>query len=263
MFRVIRYFLAITFICYGLVKLLGGQFIYESDWVITARTTDGPTLVWSFFGYSPVYGRLIGLSELVAGLLLLFRRTQTLGAVVLFPITANITVMDFCFDFPPVKYFSLLLTCLCILLLARDHRRLWIAFFQPEPADAGQPGSNPSAERVKPWGWSVRLGFAILAVPAFLFVLNLFGSSVTADPVGAARERCLAEGWQPEDLEFKRWTATGWSGINRESQVDFVGKRAGREQAIHLDLRRPHSFTGWQVTAYHEEPVRIRPTAPN
>ena len=35
-------------------------------------------------------------------------------------IAANITVMDFCFAFPPVKYVSLLLTVLCLVLLAFD-----------------------------------------------------------------------------------------------------------------------------------------------
>src|SRR5262245_59721379 len=52
----IRLTLGAIFVVYGLVKLLGGQFIHD-DWVIDSRTTDGTTLVWSFFGYSKLYGQ--------------------------------------------------------------------------------------------------------------------------------------------------------------------------------------------------------------
>src|SRR5438874_698566 len=106
-----------AFITYGLVKILGGQFYY-GDFVIDSKTTDPTTLVWCFFGYSPVYGRFLGFCELAPGLLLLFSRTKTLGAVALLPVTLNITVMDFCFGFPAVKYTSLLLTLLCAILVA-------------------------------------------------------------------------------------------------------------------------------------------------
>jgi hypothetical protein len=116
--------LGVTFVLYGLVKLLGGQFVYHHDWVIDGRTTDGATLVWCFYGYSPTYGRLIGLAEALPGLLLLFRRTRLLGALVLLPIAANVTVMDFCFDFPPVKYFALALTAGCAALVAAERGKL-------------------------------------------------------------------------------------------------------------------------------------------
>src|SRR5438105_7219403 len=92
----IQLFLAITFIFYGVVKLLGGQFRYE-DFILDSRSMDGPTLVWSFYGYSPVYGRLIGVAEILPGMLLLIPRTRTLGALLLLPLAANIAVMDFCF----------------------------------------------------------------------------------------------------------------------------------------------------------------------
>src|SRR5690348_11790542 len=108
---VCRLIVGIAFVAYGTVKLLGGQF-HHGDFVIDSRTTDGTWLVWCFFGYSPVYARFIGLCELVPGLLVLFPRTTTLGALALLAVSLNITVMDFCFDFPSVKYTALTLTLL-------------------------------------------------------------------------------------------------------------------------------------------------------
>src|SRR5919199_1527561 len=128
-----RLVVGFAFIAYGTVKLLGGQF-YHGDFVIDSRTTDGTWLVWCFFGYSPVYARFIGLCELGPGLLVLFPRTRTLGALALLAVSLNITVMDFCFDFPPVKYTALLLTLLCAILVASDYRKLKMVFWDdPSP----------------------------------------------------------------------------------------------------------------------------------
>src|SRR5215469_2473027 len=95
----IHIFLGITFLFYGLVKVAGGQFKYDG-FVLDSQTTDGPSLVWCFYGYSPLYGRLIGLAEIIPALLLFLPRTRTIGALLLLPIAANITAMDFCFHFP-------------------------------------------------------------------------------------------------------------------------------------------------------------------
>jgi uncharacterized membrane protein YphA (DoxX/SURF4 family) len=120
----IRWVVGLAFVVYGTVKIAGYQFIYTHDWTVSGQMTDGTTLVWVFFGYSPVYGRLIGLAELVPAVLLLIPRTATLGALILLPIIANITVMDFCFGFPEVKYTALLLTSLCLVLVAADRHKL-------------------------------------------------------------------------------------------------------------------------------------------
>jgi hypothetical protein len=119
----IRLFLALVFTFYGGLKLLGGQYYY-GDWVIDKHTTDGTSLVWAFYGYSPFYGRATGLFELIPALMLLHRRTATLGAAALLAVGLNITLMDFAFDFPLVKYFALGYTLLCVVLLVHDRARL-------------------------------------------------------------------------------------------------------------------------------------------
>lgn len=240
----VRLFLAVTFLVYGSVKLSGGQFHY-GDFVLDSRTTDGPTLVWTFFGYSPVYGKLIGLAEVGAGLLLLLPRTRFLGALVLFPITANITVMDFCFDFPAVKYFSLLLTCLCGLLLAADYRRLLALL-----GNGRWQEKTAAAPEQRRFGCGHVL-LLLVGLPAGLFLVNLVVASLPNDPVPAAMARCRAEGWRDDQLVFQSWRADGWSGINRKGYVVFRTK--GQVPMLLLvRVERPHSFVGWQVVDYHE-----------
>ncbi|WP_170068040.1 DoxX family membrane protein [Lentzea guizhouensis] len=120
---VLRLLLAAVFIMYGTIKLLGGQYYY-GDWTIDKATTDGTSLVWAFYGYSPFYGRATGLFELIPAVMLLFRRTTTLGALGLFAVALNITLMDFAFDYPEVKYFALAYTLIAAALVLSDRRKL-------------------------------------------------------------------------------------------------------------------------------------------
>jgi uncharacterized membrane protein YphA (DoxX/SURF4 family) len=129
----IRLFVALVFLVYGTLKLAGGQYYY-GDWTISKASDRGPYLVWAFYGYSPVYGRLTGLFEVIPALLLLFGRTSLIGAGGLFAVGLNITLMDFAFDFPMVKYFALLYTVLCAVLVLYEKPKLTALLSRPEPA---------------------------------------------------------------------------------------------------------------------------------
>lgn len=128
----VRVLMFAVFAGYGSIKLLGGQYDY-GDWVISNRTADGTSVVWAFYGYSPVYGRFTGLYELLPALMLLSRRTATLGAMALFAVSLNITVMDFAYGYPMVKYFALAYTLLCLFLVVQDRDRLLAAFWDLPP----------------------------------------------------------------------------------------------------------------------------------
>ncbi|MCH6160883.1 hypothetical protein [Streptomyces marispadix] len=130
----LRLVLFVVFAGYGTIKLLGGQYDY-GDWTISNRTPDGTSVVWAFYGYSEVYGRFTGLYELVPALMLLSRRTVTLGAMALFAVSLNITVMDFAYGYPSVKYFSLAYTLLCLVLVVHGRERLIAAFWERPGAE--------------------------------------------------------------------------------------------------------------------------------
>jgi uncharacterized membrane protein YphA (DoxX/SURF4 family) len=125
----VRTLLALIFIAYGTLKLAGGQYNYGA-YSITDRTPLGPGTVWAFYGSSPVYGRVTGLFELVPALLLLHPRLFTLGALGLFAVELNITIMDWCFNYPSVKYMVTAYTLLTAFVIWSDRGRVLNAFWK-------------------------------------------------------------------------------------------------------------------------------------
>ena len=129
----IRILLAAIFTFYGVVKLAGGQYHYGA-YSISDRDALNPDTVWAFYGSSPIYGRATGLFELVPALLMAHPRLYTLGALGLFAVEINITIMDYCFHFPSVKYMITAYTVLTAFVIWTDRKRLIDAFWKTPPA---------------------------------------------------------------------------------------------------------------------------------
>jgi uncharacterized membrane protein YphA (DoxX/SURF4 family) len=116
-------YLAFSFFLYGIVKI-PGQFSPPKTFTFDPSQDEPLILAWHFFGYSRFYELFIGIAELACALLLLFPRTRTIAAICLFPITLNITIVNFAFDISAQNY-SLLLTVMCGLLLWVDRKKLY------------------------------------------------------------------------------------------------------------------------------------------
>jgi len=114
-----RYYLGITLISYGVAKFGEGQF--PSPRLDSLEQLYGDFspmgLAWRFFGYSATYKSFMGLAEIIPGLLLLFRRTTVLGALLAVAVTTNIVLVNFSFDVP-VKLFSSHLLLFSFLVLS-------------------------------------------------------------------------------------------------------------------------------------------------
>lgn len=251
----IRVFLAIVFILYGVTKLMGGQFYY-GDWSASKSTISGPFFVWAFYGYSHTYGRIVGLFELVPAILLLFRRTATVGAAALFAVSLNITIMDFGFDFPSVKYACAFYTALCVILLAYDYKKLLLfTGTREETSEAFAAASRfRSAHRETPRRLSRRalaLGL-IIFVPFVLFALNLLGTALDPGPQVNARAALVARGINDRELELVRTRMQGAWGINRTAQVYFRENDTKPPKLIEVDAIRPTGFSEWRVTKIGE-----------
>src|SRR5947199_10310512 len=78
-------------------------------------------------GYSTPYTIFTGVGEVIGGVLLFFRRTTTLGALIICGVMANVVALNFSYDVR-VKVFSSLLLFLTIFLLVPDLRRLMNIF---------------------------------------------------------------------------------------------------------------------------------------
>lgn len=88
------------------------------------------TLLWTFMGYSMPYTIFAGLGEVIAAVFLLFRRTQTFGALVTVVIMSNVVMMNLSYDVP-VKLFSSHLLFVGAFLLFLDRERI-VAFLFPK-----------------------------------------------------------------------------------------------------------------------------------
>jgi uncharacterized membrane protein YphA (DoxX/SURF4 family) len=121
----IRYALAITLFSYGFAKIFPVQFQPPGlNRLMEPFHSFSPMgLLWTFMGFSPAYTIFAGVCETVGGLLLLFRRTTTLGALVSAAVLLNVVVLNFCYDVP-VKLYSLNLLLMAVFLLAPDLDRL-------------------------------------------------------------------------------------------------------------------------------------------
>jgi uncharacterized membrane protein YphA (DoxX/SURF4 family) len=247
--QVIRVFLAITFATYGLVKVLGGQYNY-GDWVIDKRTVDGTSLVWAFYGYSPMYGRFTGLFELVPAILLLIPRTATIGAAALFAVALNVTAMDFGFHYPAVKYFALGYTALLAVLLWADREKLSLLLLNREQARA-VAASPPtlSAEASRPL-FSPIIRRVLLAA-AGLFVVgaaNVAALSISKGPEPVARRAIEAQVQPNERVELLRSRQTGLIGVNWTATVDYAVIGAQSTDTVTVHARKITALFPWRVT---------------
>jgi uncharacterized membrane protein YphA (DoxX/SURF4 family) len=126
---VIRYYLAYMLFVYGFVKIIKLQFPFPS--LIRLTDTYGESspmgLAWTFIGYSTGYNIYIGGAEVLAGILLFFKRTTLLGALLAMTVMANVFAMNLAYDIP-VKIFSLNLLFVATWIAWRDLDRI-VAFF--------------------------------------------------------------------------------------------------------------------------------------
>ena len=247
--QVIRVFLAITFATYGLVKVLGGQYNY-GDWVIDKKTVDGTSLVWAFYGYSPMYGRFTGLFELVPAILLLIPRTATIGAAALFAVALNVTAMDFGFHYPAVKYFALGYTVLLgvllwadreklsLLLLNREQARAVAALTPTLPVEPSGPMFSPVMRRV-------------LLTAAGLFVIgaaNVAALSISKGPEPVARRAIESRVRPNEHVELLRSRQTGLIGVDWTATVDYAVIGAQSTDTVTVHARKITALFPWRVT---------------
>ena len=95
----VRYWVGTLFLIYAAPKLMTTQFrVLESIYDTPLGQVGNFWLAWSFFGRSPQYQITLGFAELTIGILLLFPRTTTLGALCSLPITINILMVDWFFS---------------------------------------------------------------------------------------------------------------------------------------------------------------------
>lgn len=113
---------------YGVPKLFAYQFVlFESTGDHALRDVEPMWLAWAFFGHSYFYGAFLGVLEILAGGLLLVRRTRTLGAVLASAIMSQVVIIDAEFEIYGPLGIAILLLLLSLVLVASDSKRILAA----------------------------------------------------------------------------------------------------------------------------------------
>jgi hypothetical protein len=144
----LRYYLGIVLLSYGFVKVIQIQFPAPSLETLLQPYGESTSmkLLWTFMGHSQTYNLFIGLAEVGAGLLLFFKRTRLLGALMSIAVMSNVVVLNFCYNVS-VKLFSTHLLVTAVILLLPDVKRL-VAFFILNKPVAAVP-SQPAYQSVR------------------------------------------------------------------------------------------------------------------
>lgn len=131
----VRYTLAVTLFGYGFAKVFPLQFQPTPlrRFIEPYGAFSPMGVLWSFMGASVPYIIYTGCAEVLGGLLLIFRRTTTLGAMVSFVVMLNVAMLNYCYDVP-VKLYSTNITLMALFLLAPDLRRLFDVFIRNRAA---------------------------------------------------------------------------------------------------------------------------------
>ncbi|MEN0052212.1 MAG: DoxX family protein [Mucilaginibacter sp.] len=124
---IVRYRLAIGIIAYGFIKFFPLQSPYPS--ISNLNTHYGEFSRWKLFSLSlgivPNYEAFLGLVEILAGSLLLFRKTSTIGALMVAVFTGNVFMSNLAYEGGEAPY-SLYLIILALFLLTFDAIRLFV-----------------------------------------------------------------------------------------------------------------------------------------
>lgn len=146
---VLRYYLAAMLLVYAVAKLT--QFPPPTPARLDERVGDMSPMgvLWTFMGASRPYALFTGIVEGCAGALLLWRRTQAVGALLGMAAMGNVVALNFCYDVP-VKLLSTQLFVLSAVVFAPHARRVIGALLgRAAPEVPPRPRRSLRAERAR------------------------------------------------------------------------------------------------------------------
>ena len=125
----LRYSIALGLASYAIAKILPVQFPTLTATALETRVGDltPMSLLWMFMMYSRPYSFFGGLMELAVVVLLCFRRTATIGALVCLAVMTNVTLMNYAYGVQ-VKLYATMIVASAAVLVLYDVPRLFAVF---------------------------------------------------------------------------------------------------------------------------------------
>ncbi|MRH90250.1 hypothetical protein GFY24_22895 [Nocardia sp. SYP-A9097] len=102
---VIRVVLSLTMIGFGMVKVIPTQFIVftlPGEMLVPLGESSSSGMLWKFMATSTPYTVITGAVEVIGGLLLIFRRTVLLGALVCMVALIQVSILNIAYDVPVI-----------------------------------------------------------------------------------------------------------------------------------------------------------------
>jgi hypothetical protein len=261
----VRFTLAFTMLSYGFAKVYPLQFgtPYLSQLTRTYGESSPMGILWTFMGASVAYTKFCGLVEVLAGALLLFRRTTTIGAMVAAGAMLNVVTLNFCYDVP-VKLYSSHLLLMSIFLLIPDAVAMMRFFLLHQPSRL-EGVWVPRFERR--WLRVVAIALQVLVISSILYNkiwggyksvressitylkhAPLYGvwnaDSFTGDVADAAR-------WRQLTIQFSRGLSIRDAGGERISFTTTYDEPKRTLKLSSTQLKKEGNFTYYQPDAEH------------
>ncbi len=183
----LRYAIVLGLASYGMAKIFPVQFGQLHP--ISLETRVGELrpmgLLWRFMEYSPAYSMFAGIMEMLVVVLLCFRRTTTLGALICLPVMANVAMMNVCYGVP-VKLFSIMMVVSAAVLVLYDAPRLFDVLVRHRTTPAVPPAPPFRSPRLNQVRWVLKLvvvGGVIVSSAVEMRRAVLDGAAAAAAPV--------------------------------------------------------------------------------
>lgn len=171
---ILRTYLGVALLMYGCCKLIPVQFgsLGMNRLLQTFGEASPMGLLWTFMSASPAYTVFTGVAEIIPGILLLFSRTTTLGALLAVAVFINVFMLNMSYDVP-VKVHSFHYLMVAVILTLPDARNLLNFFLSNRAVVAYRPRTLFKSVT----GNRIILGIQILIATVGTSLLLLFSYS--------------------------------------------------------------------------------------
>lgn len=263
---IVRYRLAIGIIGYGFIKFFPLQAPFPS--ISNLNTSYGSFTDWKIFSMSlgivPNYESFLGAVEILAGLLLFFRRTATIGALIILVFTGNVFMSNLAYEGGEHIY-SIYLVLFAVFVLSFDALRIYDLISREVPTQPNKfkPGLTSRQNVIR---------IALKSLVVFFFVI-LYGfktySGFHHDPYQFPHARGLAHASgiynvsefriNQKELPYSatdpvRWKDVvfeKWATISIRSNRAVVIDSANYEQIEARDQDRDYELAGSSERHYY------------
>jgi uncharacterized membrane protein YphA (DoxX/SURF4 family) len=269
----LRYYLAVTMLSYGFAKVFRTQFppLTLGQLGKSYGESSPMNLLWTFMGYSGPYTVFTGLGEVVGGLLLLFKRTRLLGALVVAIVMTHVVMLNLSYDVP-VKLYSAHLLLMAIIIMSPDSKRL-LNFFLLNKAVLPEPAKPLYNTQKRKWIYFAGKSLILMYLVGQTLIGNLDQKRQLAEYFARAEGISPIDGQYevetfvlnndtlpPIEKDTRRWKSMMINGKEiRVESMDgaaikwhFLGNVGYRRMVIHSpDLSTYGNFT------FHSDSTRI------